>query len=133
MIVLALALMVAPKHHHETPKQIAHEKHVAHMKHLEHLRELAKRHHKVTHRAPTGGSGWSNPDPGVVPGVPYSFASCVAFRESRDGQGSWNVYQITPGSGYSVSGLDLAGQKHVFSEMYKALGTSPWQPYDGCS
>lgn len=67
----------------------------------------------------------------VVPGVPYSFASCVALRESTDGQGSPNIYGILPMNGYS-EGMSLGAQKALFSAMYARDGTSPWAPWDGC-
>lgn len=68
---------------------------------------------------------------GNVPGVPYAFASCVAFRESTDGQGSPDIYGILPMNGY-YSGMSVPAQKALFSRMYAADGTSPWAPYDGC-
>jgi hypothetical protein len=63
-----------------------------------------------------------------VPGVPASFAACVAMRESSDGAGSSNIYGILGGGG---SG-SLTSQKAAFSQMYAARGTQPWAPYDGC-
>ena len=66
-----------------------------------------------------------------VPGVPYSFAACVALRESTDGQGSPDIYGILPMNGY-FSGMSLAEQKGLFSRMYARDGTSPWSPWDGC-
>jgi len=73
----------------------------------------------------TGSSGGSLSD---VPGVPSSFAACVATRESSNGAGSSNVYGIL-GSGGQGS---LAEQKQAFSQLYQQYGTSPWGPYDGC-
>lgn len=67
-----------------------------------------------------------------VPGVPQSFASCVAFRESTDGQLSSNVYGIIPASGSNAGSGTLAQQKAAFSQLYAQYGTSPWAPYDGC-
>lgn len=72
-----------------------------------------------------GGSSASLSD---VPGVPASFAACVAMRESTDGAGSSNIYGIL-GSGGQGS---LAEQKQAFSRMYASRGTQPWAPYDGC-
>jgi hypothetical protein len=73
----------------------------------------------------TGSSGGSLSD---VPGVPSSFAACVALRESSNGAGSSNVYGIL-GSGGQGS---LAEQKQAFSQLYQQSGTIPWSPYDGC-
>ena len=67
-----------------------------------------------------------------VPGVPSSFAACVAFRESTDGQASSNVYGIIPASGYNGYGASLAQQKQDFAALYAADGTQPWAPSDGC-
>jgi hypothetical protein len=75
----------------------------------------------------------ASPDLGVVPGVPYSFATCVAFRESTDGQGSSNVYGIIAASGISgVGSMSVPEQKLAFSRLYAADGTAPWSSYDGC-
>lgn len=63
-----------------------------------------------------------------VPGVPSSFAACVAMQESTNGAGSSNIYGIE-GSGGQGS---LAEQKQAFSRMYAQRGVNPWQPYDGC-
>jgi hypothetical protein len=64
-----------------------------------------------------------------VPGVPSSFAACVAERESSNGAGSSNIYGILVDSRGNGS---LAEQKQAFSELYAANGTQPWAPYDGC-
>lgn len=77
--------------------------------------------------AGTGGGSLSD-----VPGVPSSFAACVALRESGDGSGSSNIYGIIPGSGYSVAGDSLAQQKAVFAQIYQRYGVTAWQPWDGC-
>ena len=64
-----------------------------------------------------------------VPGVPSSFAACVAERESSNGAGSSNIYGdlVDPRGNGSI-----AEQKQAFSELYAANGTAPWSPYDGC-
>jgi hypothetical protein len=64
-----------------------------------------------------------------VPGVPSSFAACVALKESTNGAGSSNIYGILVDPRGNGS---LAEQKQAFSELYAANGTSPWHPYDGC-
>jgi len=69
------------------------------------------------------GGGYSN-----VPGVPSSFAACVAMRESTNGAGSSNIYGIQGPGGQG----SLAEQKQAFAQMYAARGTQPWSPYDGC-
>ena len=63
-----------------------------------------------------------------VPGVPPSFASCVAMRESTNGAGSSNIYGIQGPGGQG----SLAEQKQAFAQMYAQRGTEPWAPYDGC-
>ena len=73
----------------------------------------------------SSGGGYSD-----VPGVPSSFASCVASAESSDGAGSSNIYGIMVDPRGNGS---LAEQKQAFSELYAANGDSPWHPYDGCS
>jgi hypothetical protein len=60
--------------------------------------------------------------------VPESFAACVAFRESTDGELSSNIYGIEGAGGEGT----LAQQKLAFSEMHATRGTEPWAPYDGC-
>jgi hypothetical protein len=70
-----------------------------------------------------------------VPGVPQSFAACVANRESTnlsDPAANGNAYGIIPASGYNVNGTSLAHQKQVFAELYAKYGTSPWSSHDGC-
>ena len=67
-----------------------------------------------------------------VPGVPASFAACVAMRESSNGAGSSNIYGIIPASGHSVTGMSIAQQKQAFSQLYATVGRSAWSPYDGC-
>jgi LysM repeat protein len=67
-----------------------------------------------------------------VPGVPSSFASCVAFRESTDGQASSNVYGILDGPNGADYGVSLAQQKQDFATLYAQDGTQPWAPSDGC-
>ena len=69
-----------------------------------------------------------------IPGVPQSFAACVASREStnlQDPAANGNAYGIIPASGYNVSGTSLAHQKQVFAELYQQHGSSPWAG-DGC-
>ncbi len=80
-----------------------------------------------------GGSGSGGLDD--VPGVPQSYAACVANREStnlNDPAANGNAYGIMPSSGYNVNGTSLAHQKQVFSELYAKYGTEPWSPHDGC-
>jgi hypothetical protein len=77
-------------------------------------------------------SGYDSPVLADVPGVPWSFAACVAYRESDNGTMGDTVYGIIPASGYSVEGAPLSVQKHAFHDLYAAHGTSPWSPYDGC-
>ena len=79
-------------------------------------------------------SGYSSGSLSDIPGVPQSFAACVASREStnlQDPAANGNAYGIIPASGYNVSGTSLAHQKQVFAELYQQHGTSPWAA-DGC-
>jgi LysM repeat protein len=69
-----------------------------------------------------------------VPGVPQSFAACVAMRESTNLQNPaahGNAYGIIPASGYNVNGTSLSNQKQVFAQLYQHYGTRPWAS-DGC-
>jgi hypothetical protein len=80
-------------------------------------------------------SGSSSSSLSDVPGVPSSFAACVAYRESTNLQNpaaNGNAYGIIPASGYNVSGMSLAQQKQVFAQLYQQYGTSPWAS-DGCA
>ena len=80
-------------------------------------------------------SGYSTSSLSDVPGVPQSFAACVAYREStdlRNPAANGNAYGIIPASGYNVEGTSLANQKQVFSQLYAKYGSAPWAPSDGC-
>jgi len=82
----------------------------------------------------TGSSGYSSSSLSSIPGVPQSFAACVAYRESTNLQNpaaNGNAYGIISASGYNVSGTSLAHQKQVFAELYQQYGGSPWAA-DGC-
>jgi len=88
----------------------------------------------VTHTSSTGSSGYSSSSLSDIPGVPSSFAACVAYRESTDLQNpaaNGNAYGIIPASGYNVEGASLAQQKQVFAELYAQDGGAPWAA-DGC-
>jgi len=79
-------------------------------------------------------SGFNSSDLGDIPGVPHSFATCVAFRESTDDTNPaahGNAYGIIPASGYNVSGDSIAQQKMVFKQIYDTTGPSAWAA-DGC-
>ena len=70
-----------------------------------------------------------------VPGVPRSFAACVALRESSNGTNqayNGGVYGIITASGINVNGQSLAAQKAAFSKLYSQYGSQPWSPSDGC-
>ena len=69
---------------------------------------------------------------GDVPGVPSSFAACVAYRESSNGAGSSNIYGITPGSGQSIGSGSIADQKAAFAHLYATAGPGAWSQWDGC-
>jgi peptidoglycan endopeptidase LytE len=69
-----------------------------------------------------------------IPGMSDSTAACIAFRESTNGQASSNVFQITPGSGYNVSGMTLGQQEQVAGKIAASQGAhSAWGVYDGCA
>ena len=81
-----------------------------------------------------GSSGYSSSSLSDIPGVPASFAACVAYRESTDLQNpaaDGNAYGIIPASGYNVYGTSIAHQKQVFAELYAQDGGAPWAA-DGC-
>ncbi len=88
----------------------------------------------VTRSYSSGSSGYSSSSLSDIPGVPSSFAACVAYRESTDLQNpaaNGNAYGIIPASGYNVYGTSLAHQKQVFAQLYRQYGTRPWAA-DGC-
>jgi hypothetical protein len=88
----------------------------------------------ATTSSSTGSSGYSSSSLSSIPGVPSSFAACVAYRESTNLQNpaaNGNAYGIIPASGYNVTGTSLAHQKQVFAELYQQYGGSPWAA-DGC-
>ena len=88
----------------------------------------------TVHTGSTGSSGYSSSSLSDIPGVPASFAACVAYRESTDLQNpaaDGNAYGIIPASGYNVYGTSLAHQKQVFAELYAQDGGAPWAA-DGC-
>ena len=88
----------------------------------------------ATRSSSSGSSGYSSSSLSDIPGVPQSFAACVAFRESTDLENpaaNGNAYGIIPASGYNVSGTSLAHQKQVFAELYQQYGGKPWAA-DGC-
>jgi LysM repeat protein len=85
--------------------------------------------------AGSGGSGYGSNSLSDIPGVPSSFAACVAYRESTDDTNpaaGGNAYGIIPASGYNVGGDSLAQQKQVFEQIYDSTGPSAWAA-DGCN
>jgi lysozyme len=69
-----------------------------------------------------------------IPGVPQSYAACVAYRESTNNTNPaahGNAYGIIPASGYNVAGDSIAQQKQVFKEIYDSVGPRAWAA-DGC-
>jgi hypothetical protein len=101
--------------------------------------DLAKAHPSVqaaTTEPSSGssGSGYGSSALGDVPGVPYAFAACVAYRESTNDTNpaaDGNAYGIIPASGYNVSGDSIAQQKLVFKQIYDTSGPAAWAA-DGC-
>jgi LysM repeat protein len=105
------------------------------------------RHHHASSFGSVPSRGGSS-DLASVPGVPYGYAKCVAFRESTNnphavnsipgyignGGGAYGFLQSTwSGLGYSGSPqtASVAQQKAAFSKLYSQLGRSPWTA-DGC-
>jgi hypothetical protein len=89
--------------------------------------------HIISGDSSTGSSGGGGL--GDVPGVPSSFAQCVAFHESTDGQNqayNGGVYGIITASGINVNGQSVGAQKQAFEHLYQQYGTSPWAG-DGCA
>jgi LysM repeat protein len=87
-----------------------------------------------TQSSSSGSSGYSSGSLSDIPGVPSSFAACVAYRESTNLQNpaaNGNAYGIIPASGYNVYGTSIAHQKQVFAELYHQYGGHPWAA-DGC-
>jgi LysM repeat protein len=88
----------------------------------------------VSGGASSSGSGYDSSALGDIPGVPQSFAACVAYRESTNDTNpaaNGNAYGIIPASGYSVSGDSIAQQKQVFKQIYDTSGPGAWAA-DGC-
>jgi LysM repeat protein len=88
----------------------------------------------TSNSASSGGSGHDSSALSDIPGVPSSFAACVAYRESTDDTNpaaNGDAYGIIPASGYNVSGDSLAQQKQVFKQIYDSTGASAWAA-DGC-
>lgn len=81
-----------------------------------------------------GSSGYSSGSLSDIPGVPKSFAACVAYRESTNGTNqayNGGVYGIITASGVNVNGQSVAAQKAAFSKLYAQYGGHPWAA-DGC-
>ena len=90
--------------------------------------------HSSSDSASSSGSGYSSGGLSDIPGVPSSFAACVAYRESTNDTNPaahGAAYGIIPASGYNVSGDSLAQQKQVFKQIYDSTGPSAWAA-DGC-
>jgi LysM domain len=82
----------------------------------------------------SGSSGYSSGSLSDIPGVPQSFAACVAYRESTNGtNAAYNggVYGIITASGVNVNGQSVSAQKAAFAQLYKQYGGHPWAA-DGC-
>lgn len=82
----------------------------------------------------SGRSGYDSSALSDIPGVPQSFAACVAYRESTNDTNPaahGNAYGIIGASGYDVSGDSLAQQKQVFKQIYDTTGPRAWAA-DGC-
>lgn len=67
------------------------------------------------------------------------FASCVRWRESTNGAGASNLYQIQGPNASSNDGdyewldwVSRAKQNWIAYKMFLRRGDNPWRPYDGC-
>jgi murein DD-endopeptidase MepM/ murein hydrolase activator NlpD len=133
----------------------SHMSHVSHVSHVSHSQPApqparaassASSQHTTSHGSSSGNaatstqsssrgsSGYSSGGLSDIPGVPSSFAACVAYRESTNLQNpaaNGNAYGIIPASGYNVYGTSIAHQKQVFAELYHQYGGSTWAA-DGC-
>ena len=90
--------------------------------------------HSASASASSSGSGYNSSALSDIPGVPQSFAACVAYRESTNNTNPaahGNAYGIIPASGYNVSGDSIAQQKQVFKQIYDTTGPRAWAA-DGC-
>lgn len=91
----------------------------------------------------------SSGDLADVPGVPRSFAACVAMRESSNNPRAVNSIPGYIGNGGGAYGFlastwhqlgysgqpynaSVADQKAAFAKLYATSGTAPWSPSDGC-
>jgi hypothetical protein len=89
---------------------------------------------RVSASATSSGSGYDSSALSDIPGVPQSFAACVAYRESTNNTNPaahGNAYGIIPASGYNVGGDSIAQQKQVFKQIYDTSGRGAWAA-DGC-
>ena len=90
--------------------------------------------HRASVSSSSSGPGYGSGGLGDIPGVPHSFAACVAYRESTNNTNPaahGNAYGIIPASGYNVSGDSIAQQKQVFKQIYDTSGPRAWAA-DGC-
>jgi hypothetical protein len=89
----------------------------------------------VAESTPSHSGGYSSGSLSDIPGVPSSFAACVAYRESTNLENPaarGNAYGIIPSSGYNGYAMSLSQQKQTFSKLYSEYGKAPWSPSDGC-
>ena len=103
-------------------------------RHRTHAVLASKSAHRASVSSSSSGLGYGSGGLGDIPGVPHSFAVCVAYRESTNGTNPaahGNVYGIIPASGYNVSGDSIAQQKQVFKQIYDTSGPRAWAA-DGC-
>lgn len=89
----------------------------------------------VHHSSSGLGGGTSSGGLSSIPGVPSSFAKCVAWHESGNGSNqayNGGVYGIITASGINVNGQSIGAQKAAFSKLYAQYGSKPWRG-DGCA
>ena len=90
-------------------------------------------HH--SHGSSVGSGSSSGGGLSDVPGVPSSFAACVALHESTNGTNqayNGGVYGIIRASGVNVNGQGIGAQKAAFAKIYQTTGPSAWAG-DGCA
>lgn len=90
------------------------------------------------------GSGTPRAVPHVAPAwwVHGSFATCVRWRESRDGadpNAIGNLYAIQGPRAHGnfgdygwLTGVPRAEQDWIAWRLYQRLGVQPWRPWDHC-
>ena len=66
--------------------------------------------------------------------VRSAFATCVRWRESRDGTASGNIYEIEDSQDHYawLFGVPRRTQDRIAYRLWCKNGDEPWAPWDGC-